>query len=79
MNARAMIHQLDIWHEVEISADVYLVSSSDMVSDQKTWDDEDEAKEIDFTEYPYWITVSGRTPEGIKDDADLEIWLSRNL
>jgi len=50
----------------------FLITSSDMIEDQKGWCDEDPAKDMDFSTSSFWITTDdGAEPEGIDDDAEL--------
>lgn len=72
---RAAALQLASTHGfVEVSPGVYLSTSENMAADAKGWDDEDPAKAIDFSKYPFWLTTdSGDGPVGITgiDDQDL--------
>ncbi|MFY2764329.1 hypothetical protein [Arenimonas sp. MALMAid1274] len=59
---------------VEVSPGVYLHTSENIASDAESWGDEDQAKAIDFSKYPFWLTTnSGDGPVGITgiDDQDL--------
>lgn len=50
----------------------FLITSSDMIEDQKGWCDEDPAKDMDFSTSSFWITTDdGAEPVGIDDDAEL--------
>lgn len=51
---------------------IYLDSAENIQADQKEWDDEDSAKEIDFSVAPYWLTTDdGAYPVSIHDAQDL--------
>jgi len=60
-----------------INDGVFLITSSDMIEDQKGWEcDEDTGDEylndMDFSTSPFWITTDdGAEPVGIDDDAEL--------
>lgn len=48
-----------------LQAGVYLWPKDNIIAEQKTWDDEDECKNFDFTTHNYWITDdSGGDAEG---------------
>jgi len=50
----------------------FLITSSDMISDQKGWDDEDPCKDMDFSTSPFWITTGdGAEPVAIDSDEEL--------
>ena len=52
-----------------ISSGVFLQDSHSLISEQIQWDDEDEAKNIDFSAYPLWITTDdGATPIGVHSE-----------
>lgn len=58
----------------KVQAGVYLQTSDDIIADQKTWDDGDASKDVDFSGSDYWITTDdGQDPIGI--DSDEELWL----
>ena len=59
---------LDVWNINDVKKQVaeegeaelcgyWLYTAEAITTEQKTWDDEDEAKDIDFSEYPYWMTT----------------------
>jgi len=55
----------------EYQSGSYLRSSEDMIFDQETWSDEDDARDVDFETYPFWITTDdGEDPYGICDEKD---------
>ena len=55
----------------EYQSGSYLRSSEDMIFDQETWSDEDDARDVDFETYPFWIiTDDGEDPHGICDEKD---------
>lgn len=43
---------------------VYLWTRESLQAEQKEWNEEDEAKERDFSIYPYWITTNDGYIEG---------------
>lgn len=60
----------------EVSPGSYLHTQETILSEQRGWDDEDEAKEKDFTGYPFWlVTDSGDGPFPVEDAKDLEQYL----
>jgi hypothetical protein len=49
----------------ELCNGVYLRAKEDIIEDQKSWEEEDSAKSVDFSAYEYWITTDdGQKPEG---------------
>jgi len=55
----------------EISPGVYLMTCEDAIADQKDWDEEDPSKEVDLSEFPFWINTNNGFFYGIETDADL--------
>lgn len=58
----------------ELSDGVYLNSSESIQEEQAQWNDGDNAKHVDFSKAPYWLTTDdGQEPVAISgaDDADL--------
>ena len=55
----------------EFSAGCYLLTQEEMISDQASWDDEDEAKDMDFTAAPYWVTTNDGAIIPVHDNADM--------
>jgi len=56
---------------------VFIQTSENIISDQKDWCDEDQAKSTDFSTSPYWITTDdGQDPAGIDNDAELNELMS---
>lgn len=50
---------------IEIQPGVFLATREDIMADQATWSEEDEAKGLDFSVSPFWITTdNGAAPEG---------------
>jgi hypothetical protein len=57
--------QVDKGETVELQPGVYLQSRESIVEEQKSWSDDDEAKDVNFYLYRYWITTdSGEGPYG---------------
>ena len=55
----------------EIQVGIFVQTKEELLADQKTWDDEDLSKRIDFTAYPYWLTTDdGIAPEGFDSIED---------
>lgn len=55
----------------KIASGVYLETQNEMIENQKSWDDEDPAKEIDFTTSKFWLTTdNGEEPEGFDSEAE---------
>lgn len=54
-----------------VQAGVYLVTAEDLIAEQKTWDDADTAKNLDFTTADFWITTDDGHVQSIDDDGDL--------
>lgn len=42
---------------IEVVDGGYLQTQENIISDQKAWDEMDEAKKMDLTEYPIWMTT----------------------
>lgn len=71
LTAQQIIEQADLGAYVEIQEGVYLASSATMEEEQAKWDDEDEAKNFDFSGAPYWITNdAGGAPLAISGASD---------
>lgn len=43
---------------IELRSGVFLHTSEDLTADQKTWDDEDDSKNTDFSISEFWITTN---------------------
>lgn len=57
----------------EVQDGVFVQSKESLLLEQKTWGDEDEAKNIDFSLYDYWLVCDdGQDPQGILDLNDLK-------
>lgn len=57
----------------EISEGVYLTSREEIITDQKSWPDEEKAKDFDFSTDPYWITTdTDEVPVGVYTDDELK-------
>lgn len=57
---------------VHIGEGIYLNSQDGLIGEQKDWDDSDQAKSLDFTTAPYWITGLGESlPLSVNDASDL--------
>lgn len=55
-----------------ITDGVYLTAREEIISDQKSWPDEDKAKDYDFSTEPYWITTdTDEVPVGVYTDDEL--------
>jgi hypothetical protein len=68
-----------------VSCGVFLSSQASILADQAGWADDDEAKKINFTTAPYWITTasiqvirdSGSDPIGISTEEELADFLKK--
>ena len=49
----------------------YLWTRQQIIEEQKTWEDEDESKNLDFTIAEYWLEISGETMTPINNAQDL--------
>ena len=50
---------------IEVQPGVYLSTGENMTADQEAWDEADEAKRVEFSASPFWITTdNGAAPEG---------------
>lgn len=57
----------------------YFMSAEDMQAEQKTWIEEDEARDIDFSVCPVWyLAGGGAAPYKICDAKDLEDFCKEN-
>jgi hypothetical protein len=55
---------------VEISSGVYLHSQENIIAEQKTWEDEDESKNKDFTISQFWLITDGGVVAEIHSPAE---------
>jgi hypothetical protein len=77
VTARRLVAEADAEGSSSKLAGCWVVTADELATQQKSWDDGDEAKEIDPTLYPYWIiTDNGVGPIGITgaNDRDLHRW-----
>lgn len=51
---------------VEVSAGVYINSQENMIADQQSWDDEDAAKDMDFSSAEFWVTTDDGVVTGVE-------------
>jgi hypothetical protein len=52
---------------IEIHDGVYLNTQESMIAEQSQWDETDNLKDFDFTDYDFWITTdNGADPEGFE-------------
>ena len=59
-------NELDKVGFLEVVDGVYLHTQESLLADQLEWDESDEAKHIDLTQYNYWISTNSGTPlEGV--------------
>lgn len=57
---------------IDIAPGIYLSTSEYITAEQKGWPDVDEAKHVDFSVAPYWITTDdGATPVPVRSAEDL--------
>ena len=56
-NSKDLEHILKTRGWIEIKNGVYLNSQASIISEQNGWDESDQAKNFDFTQYPYWLTT----------------------
>ena len=72
---------LDVWNINDVKKQVeeggeaalfgyWLYTADAITTEQEGWDDEDEAKDIDFSEYPYWMTTEDDAGPIGYDDLD---------
>ena len=55
---------------------VFLQTREDIMSDQKNWHEYDEAKDVDFSLYPIWLTTDdGQPPQGFESLKEAMGWL----
>lgn len=73
-NAQEMINQAKSEGQVELRSGVYLCTSEYMISEQKTWDEEDDAKEYDFTSSDLFIVTDNGVIEDVSEQ-DLERYI----
>ena len=74
LTAEAAIKMAGEHGMIEIRDGVFLWTMEEIITDQKTWEDVDDAKNLDFTTSKYWITDdAGMTPLAVTgaDDKDL--------
>lgn len=69
--AQSLLNRADSTGWVEVREGVYLNSQESIIADQKSWDDEDGAKNLDFTTSPYWVNTNDGWVVAISDAADL--------
>jgi hypothetical protein len=55
-----MLDEANLLGWVEIDEDIYLHTRESLQIDQKTWEDEDEAKLQDYTQSDYWLEIVGQ-------------------
>ena len=74
VDVKDLEHTLKTRGWVELHEGVFLNSQESIISEQKEWDDSDQAKNFDFKAYKYWITTdNGGEPVGIDDLSKIEI------
>jgi hypothetical protein len=56
---------------IEVGLENYLLTAADMIADQEAWDDEDAAKNYDFTSCSFWIQSHPDGLAGIDTAEDL--------
>ena len=56
----------------EVSKGIFLYSQSDIIEEQKTWDDGDESKDFDFTTADFWLLTDDGYKESIHTACDLD-------
>lgn len=69
---RYMTEAIEESNYVELKKGKFLASSELLESEQDTWDEYDESKEVDFSAAAYWVTSNnGINPIAISTAADL--------
>jgi hypothetical protein len=72
LRAADLLAEVDRKGRAKVSEGVYVQDKWGLIDEQTEWLDGDEAKSLDFTGRPYWLTTdSGTDPIGIADAKDL--------
>jgi len=52
--------------KIKLKDDLYLWSKDELIEEQKTWDEQDKARNVDFTQAPYWLESAPGIPAPIR-------------
>jgi len=58
---------------IQVQSGVQILTSEEMISAQKTWDDADPSKNEDFTACPFWLVTDDGKCGGLTEDEKNEM------
>lgn len=78
MDAHHLIQLVEREGCLKIREGVFLQTSDDIKMEQRTWNSEDHAKNMDFGAHKWWVTTNtGALPEGFSKEETLQEYLEK--